>query len=289
MAAREQLNNKLVLITGAGSGIGRATAEAFANEKTRLILCDINPKLLAETASRIGGCVVLTCVVDVASKEAMAQFAEQVHRDLGAIDVLVNNAGVGLAGGLLDVSEQDLEWVMNINLWGVIHGCKQFVPAMVKRKQGGHIVNVSSAAGYYASAGMLGYNTSKFAVFGFTEALREDMRPFGIGVTTICPGIVDTNIISQTRMAGAEDEDAIRSRIDKLYVKRGYGPDKVAKAIVKAVKKNKGILPVTPEAWVLYLMNRISPSLSHWLFGKAERVSTPEIAGSSFTHPQFKR
>ena len=283
------LIGKIVLVTGAGSGIGRETAKAFAKEGAKLVLCDIKPEAVAETADLIGSAVVLTDVVDVASKNSMKAFAERVSAEVGVVDVLVNNAGVGLAGGLLDVSEEDLEWVMNINLWGVMHGCKQFVPKMVERKQGGHIVNVASAAGYYASAGMLGYNTSKFAVFGFTEALREDMRPFGIGVTTVCPGVVHTNIINETRIAGAADEAGIRNKIDKIYAKRGYGPDKVAAAIVKAVKKNKGILPVTPEAWVMYVMNRISPVFSHWLFGKVERASTPEAAGSSFTHPQYKR
>lgn len=282
------LTNKLVLITGAGSGIGRATAKAAARKKARLILCDINDKTLSEIKAELGELVVATQVVDVSNRDAMRDFASKVLEGPGVPDVIINNAGVGLAGGLLDISHEDLEWVMNINFWGVFNGCKAFGNAMVEAGMGGHIVNVASAAGYQASAGMMGYNASKFAVFGFSDALREDMRPFGIGVTTICPGVVHTNIIKETRMSGAKDEEALRGRVDQLYRKRNYGPDKVANAIMTAIEKNKGILPVTPEAWFMYMLNRLSPRFAYWLLGRLERSSAPELAGSSFTHPELK-
>ena len=157
--------------------------------------------------------------------------------------------------------------------WSVIHGCKEFIPAMIERKQGGHVVNVASAAGYYASAGMLGYNTSKFGVFGFTESLREDMRPFGINVSTICPGLINTNI---------------RDKVDKLYIKRNYGPEKVAGAILKAVKQNRGIVPVTPEAWFLFILNRMSPRFTHWLVGRIERSQSPDAVGSAHKHSEYR-
>jgi NAD(P)-dependent dehydrogenase (short-subunit alcohol dehydrogenase family) len=282
------LNNKLVLITGAGSGIGRATAQAAARKNARLILCDINDATLSEIKAELGELVVATQVVDVSNREAMQEFSSKVLEGPGVPDVIINNAGVGLAGGLLDISHDDLEWVMNINFWGVFNGCKAFGLAMAEAGKGGHIVNVASAAGYQASAGMMGYNASKFAVFGFSDALREDMRPFGIGVSTICPGVVHTNIINDTRMSGAKDEGALRERVDKLYRKRNYGPEKVASAIIGAIEKNKGILPVTPEAWFMYLLNRISPRLAYRLLGRLERSSAPELAGSSFTHPDMK-
>lgn len=282
------INTKLLLITGAGSGIGRATAKAAASKGARLILCDINESTLTETKAALGASVVSTCVIDVSDREAMNALAQQVVSEFGVPDVIINNAGVGLAGGLLDISHDDLEWVMNINFWGVFNGCKAFGLAMAEAGKGGHIVNVASAAGYQASAGMMGYNASKFAVFGFSDALREDMRPFGIGVTTICPGVVHTNIIKETRMSGAKDEEALRGRVDQLYRKRNYGPEKVAAAITGAIEKNKGILPVTPEAWFMYLLNRLSPRFAYWLLGRLERSSAPELAGSSFTHPDMK-
>lgn len=281
------LSNKLVLITGAGSGIGRATAKAAAAKGARLVLCDVKGEGIAEVQAELSSAVVATRVIDVADRAAMNQFAEDVQTEFGAPDVIINNAGVGLAGGLLDISHEDLDWVMNINFWGVFNGCKAFAPGMVEAGKGGHIVNVSSAAGYQASAGMMGYNASKFAVFGLTDALREDMRPFGIGVTTVCPGVVHTNIINETRMSGAKDEAALRGRVDKLYSKRNYGPEKVASAIINAIEKNKGILPVTPEAWFMYLLNRLSPSFAYWLLGRLERSSAPELAGSSFSRPEW--
>ncbi len=286
-----QISDKKVLITGAGSGIGRQTALVFAREGAKLLLSDIDPAGLAETATAAegirAGTVLQTDTVDVSDRAAMREYAAKIHSHHECVDILVNNAGVGLAGGLLDTSYEDLDWVLGINLWSVIHGCKEFIPAMIERKQGGHVVNVASAAGYYASAGMLGYNTSKFGVFGFTESLREDMRPFGINVSTICPGLINTNIIKQTRMAGTSEEEqaVIRDKVDKLYIKRNYGPEKVAEAILKAVTRNKGILPVTPEAWFLYLMNRI---FTHWLVGRIERSGSPDAVGSAHKRREFR-
>tara|TARA_B100001250_G_scaffold391916_1_gene393247 strand:+ start:4484 stop:5362 length:879 start_codon:yes stop_codon:yes gene_type:complete len=290
-----QITGKTALITGAGSGIGRETALAFAHQGAQLILSDIQQGSLDETAALIRAfapeAVLMTYIADVSDRAAMQAFAAQVHAQFGAVDILVNNAGVGLAGGLIDTSYEDFDWVLGINLWGVIHGCKEFIPAMIRRKQGGHVVNVASAAGYYATAGMMGYNTSKFGVFGFTESLREDLRPFGIGVSTICPGVVNTNIIKQTRMAGnSEAEQAeIREKVDQIYVKRNYGPEKVAAAIVSAVTGNRGILPVTPEAWFLFIMNRISPRFTHWLVGRIERSQAPDAIGSAHKLQEYRR
>ncbi len=289
-----QISNKRVLITGAGSGIGRETALAFAREGGLLLLSDINPGSLDETASLVEAinpaALLMTDVLDVSDRRSMQVYSEKIHAEFDAVDILVNNAGVGLAGGLLDSSYDDLDWVLGINLWGVIHGCKEFIPAMIKRRQGGQVVNVASAAGYYASAGMMGYNTSKFGVFGFSESLREDMKPFGIGVSTICPGLINTNIIKQTRMAGTSEEEQaeIREKVDKLYIQRNYGPEKVARAIIGAVKKNRGNLPVTPEAWFLYLMNRLSPRFTHWLVGRIERAGSPDAVGSAHKHKDFR-
>ncbi len=255
------LEDKTALVTGAGSGIGKATALALAQAGARLLLCDIDADRLAEVEAELpAGRCVLAAVVDVSDRNAMQALADQVHREVGALDVLVNNAGVGLAGGVCDTSIEDWEWVLSINLWGVIYGCRLFVPPMVERGSG-HVVNISSLLGYFGQPGAIGYVTSKFAVFGLSESMRNELAPTGVGVSTICPGIVRTNIIQDTRFA-TDDSDAQREAVDEMYVKRNYGPEKVAKAVVKAIRGNKSVVPVTPESWALYGLKRAFPAVT---------------------------
>jgi NAD(P)-dependent dehydrogenase (short-subunit alcohol dehydrogenase family) len=204
---------------------------------------------------------VLARRVDVASRDAMRAFAEEVHGSRQAVDVLVNNAGVGLGGGFLDTSLEDWDWVVGINLWGVIHGCHFFIPPMVQRGAGGHVVNVSSAAGFFAMSDLAAYATTKFGVFGLSEALRDELTPHGIGVSTICPGVIDTPIARTTRSRGKLAEPAERERTQALFKKRGYGPEKVGEAILDAVARKRAVVPVTPEAWALYATKRIAPDL----------------------------
>jgi len=254
---------KTALVTGAASGIGRETALAFARAGADLVVCDVNDAGLEETASALRGLGrrVLARRVDVASRDDVQAFADAVHRDHEAVDVLVNNAGVGLGGGLLDTSLEDWEWVLGINLWGVIHGCHFFVPRMVARKRGGHVVNVSSAAGFLASAQLLAYSTTKFAVFGLSEALRQELHPHAIQVTTICPGIINTPITTSARMRGAVGTSEARTALIEMYRRRNYGPERVAASILKAVARNRSVVPVSPEAWGMYLLKRLSPGL----------------------------
>jgi NAD(P)-dependent dehydrogenase (short-subunit alcohol dehydrogenase family) len=272
----KNLRDRVVLITGAGSGIGRETAAAFAREGSKLILCDVNQQGLEEVCRQLGNAVLLHAVADVSKREEMAAFAATVHSQVEAVDVLVNNAGVGLQGGILDTTEEDFEWVLGVNLWGVIHGTRLFVPPMLQRNKGGHVVNLSSLAGYCATPGMLGYATSKFAVFGFSEALQAELQPKGIGVSTICPGVVHTNIIRTTRFKGAALPSNANEVVDQFYKRRNYGPAKVAAAIVAAVKNNQPVVPVTPESWLVYLMKRISPTATRLLASRIEGSALPK-------------
>jgi len=255
---------KLALVTGAASGIGRATACALARAGADLIVCDVNPDGLEETAAAIRslGRQALARRVDVARRDAMQAFAAEVHGTHPAVDILVNNAGVGLGGGLLDTPLEDWDWIVPINLWGVIYGCHFFLPAMVARGRGGHVVNVSSAAGFLATAPLLAYATTKFAVFGLSEALRDELVPHGIGVSTICPGIINTPITRSARMRGRLATPAGREALVAGYQRRNYGPERVADAIVKAIVKNRAVAPVSPEAWVMYLLKRFAPRLT---------------------------
>src|ERR1041385_1969088 len=246
---RSRFDDKSVLVTGAGSGIGRETALIFAARGASLFLCDVDEESLSATArdARRSGGTVHTYLVDVSRRDAMKTFATAVHEHVPAVDVLVNNAGVGLSGGVLDTELDDWEWVISINLWGVIHGCHFFVPAMVRRKQGGHVVNVASAAGFLATPDLAAYATTKFGVLGLSEALRTELLPHGIGVSTICPGIINTKIVETARLRGG---GMSRDELTALYKRRNYGPEKVAGAILGAVVKNRGVVPVTPEAWM---------------------------------------
>jgi NAD(P)-dependent dehydrogenase (short-subunit alcohol dehydrogenase family) len=259
-----RLDGKLALVTGAASGIGRATALAFARAGADLAICDLNESALAETASdvRALGRQVVARRVDVARADDVRDFAEEVHRAHEAVDVLMNNAGVGLGGGFLDTSLADWEWLLSINLWGVIHGCHFFLPRMVARGCGGHVVNVSSAAGFVATWQLAAYSTSKFAVFGLSEALRDELRPHRIGVTTVCPGIINTPITTNARMVGPRATPAARAAIVEMYRRRNYGPERVAANVLKAVARGRAVAPISPESWAMYLLKRLSPRLT---------------------------
>lgn len=252
-------NGKKVLITGAGSGIGRATALQLAELGAALIISDLNPDGLARTASealRLGAGSVDTHIVDVSDWDDMQAMAGKVRKQHGALDILVNNAGVGLAGDFLNTTVDDWQWVLGINVMGVVHGCKLFAPDMVANGKG-HIINLASAAGYYAAPDMSAYSASKHAVLGMTESLRAELAEKGIGVSAICPGVINTGIVASSRMRGAAGD--AQDKLVAFYRKRNYGPELVAEAILGAIEHNRAVVPVSPEAWVMYGAKRFTP------------------------------
>lgn len=257
-----EIQGRIGLVTGAGSGIGRATARALAQAGARLVLCDVNAAALEALARELGSACVLAERVDVSDRAAMAAFAAAVHARVPAVDILVNNAGVGLAGNFLQTPLEDWDWLLGINQMGVIHGLHFFLPPMVARGAGGHVVNVSSLLGYWIGPGTSAYLTSKHAVFGLSESLREELRGTGIGVTTVCPGIIQTAITHEARYRNAADPVAFRDKVDAIYARRNYPPERVATAIAKAIRHNRGTLPVSPESWAMYYLHRLCPALS---------------------------
>jgi NAD(P)-dependent dehydrogenase (short-subunit alcohol dehydrogenase family) len=257
------LQGKTVLVTGAASGIGRATALACARRGARMVICDLDERGLQATAADItalGGAVTARRV-DVAEREAMHGFAAAVHAEVEAVDLLINNAGVAIGGGLLHTSLDDWNWIVSINLMGVVHGCHFFLPAMVARGRGGHVVNIASAAGYVASSPLVAYGTTKFAVVGLSEALREELVPHRIGVTAVCPGLINTPITRSARLRGPDGSPEVRQRLIEIYERRNYPPERVADAILRAVQRDRALAPVTVEAWALYYLKRASPAL----------------------------
>jgi NAD(P)-dependent dehydrogenase (short-subunit alcohol dehydrogenase family) len=266
------LTGKTALVTGAASGIGRATALAFARRGADLFLCDLDEAGLAETeraAAEIGR-KVFCARVDVANRDEMAAFAAAVHERTDAVDILMNNAGVAIGGGFLDTTAEDWDWIVGINLMGVVNGCQCFVPAMVQAKRGGHVVNISSAAGYLASEALAAYSTTKFAVLGLSEALRDELARHGIGVTAVCPGIIDTPITRNARLRGTTlDRPEARTEMVDAYRRRGYGPDRVAENILKAIGRNRAVAPISIEAWFIYYLKRFAPWAQAWLIARA--------------------
>jgi NAD(P)-dependent dehydrogenase (short-subunit alcohol dehydrogenase family)/pimeloyl-ACP methyl ester carboxylesterase len=261
--------NQLVVITGAGSGIGRETARTFARAGAEIALSDVDLAAAKATAALIGedGGVAHAYQLDVSDATAIDAHAAHVLTQHGVPDVLINNAGVGAAGDFLSTTSEEFNRVLGINLFGVVNGCRAFAPAMVERGLGGQIVNLSSMAAFGASRGFSAYSTSKSAVFMFSDCLRADLAGTGIGVSTICPGVVHTNIVATSRISGVskDEEDRLQRLGDRAYKARHYGPDKVAKHIFAAVESNRQVVPVTPEAHLQYRLNRLAPALVRFL------------------------
>ncbi|MFJ9330907.1 SDR family oxidoreductase [Streptomyces sp. NPDC101230] len=262
----ERFGGQLVLVTGAASGIGRATAFAFAEAGARVVAVDLDAEGAARTAELarlVGAPAAWGEAVDVSDEAAMEKLAAKVAAEYGTVDVLVNNAGIGLSGSFLETTSEEWKRVLDVNLWGVIHGCRIFGKQMADRGQGGHIVNTASAAAFQPSRALPAYSTSKAAVLMLSECLRAELAEKSIGVSAICPGIVNTNITATTRFAGAgvEEEQRLRKRTTQLYGRRNYPPEKVADAILEAVVRNRAVVPVTPEARGARLLSRVSPGM----------------------------
>lgn len=256
---------KLVLVTGAGSGIGRSTALAFAAEGADVLAADIDAGTAAATAhaARGLGAEAHHHQVDVADPAALRKLAASVIAEHGVPDVVVANAGIGMSGGFLDTGEDDWRRVVDVNLLGVVYTLRAFASHLVERGRGGQLVVTASAAAFTPWPSLTAYAATKAAVLSLAQSMRTELAPHGIGVTAVCPGLIATNIISTTRFAGQDDatERRMRAETDAVFRRRNYGPDRVAKAILKAVIENRAVVPVTPEAYLAAAGNRMSPAL----------------------------
>lgn len=246
---------RVAVVTGAGSGIGRATALELARLGAHVVCADIDADAAALTAKEADG---EPWTVDVADRTAMSHFASAVATARGAPDVLVNNAGVGLTGRFLDTTPEDWEWILGVNLKGVIHGCQVFGPAMLERGSG-HVVNVSSGLAYAPRATEPGYVTTKAGVLALTQCLRADWASRGVGVSAICPGVIATGIAESTRYRGERASEASKAAVRKLFA-HGHRPELVARAVVDAIRRDRPVVPVGAEAWVGWILRGVVPS-----------------------------
>ncbi len=258
------LEDKVAAVTGAGSGIGRATAILLARHRCHVALSDVDEPSLEETAAscRAHGVTVTTKRVDVADRAAVHAWADETAAAFGRVHVIVNNAGVGLGATVESMSYEDFEWLMGINFWGVVHGTKAFLPH-VKRTGDGHVVNVSSVFGFIGVPTQSAYNAAKFAVRGFTEALREEMEVegCGVGVTSVHPGGIKTNIARKARVRAGDDwgvEDAAQAAVAFDKVARTT-PDVAARHIVDAILENRPRQLIGVDALFIDLVQRLLP------------------------------
>jgi len=266
----KSFEGKVAAITGAGSGIGRELAIALAEQGTELALSDVNPTSLAETAGccETFGVRVSVSTVDVANRPAVYAWAETVVRDHGRVNLIFNNAGVGLGSTLEDVSYEDFEWLMAINFWGVVYGTKAFLPHL-RASAEGHVVNISSVFGITAAPANGCYNAAKFAVRGFTEALRQELELMNAPVSATCvhPGGIKTNIAQNARYSGSLAAlgfhgQSSRSAIEKTFITSARV---AARTILRGVQRNRRRVLVGRDAHAIDLLVRLAPACSQRL------------------------
>jgi NAD(P)-dependent dehydrogenase (short-subunit alcohol dehydrogenase family) len=256
------LRDRVAVVTGAASGIGRALAVALAREGAHLALGDVDEAGLAETCRLVAdaGVRVTSAAVDVSRREAVFAHAERVVGEHGRVNLVVNNAGVALSGTIEELALDEIEWLMGTNFWGVVYGTKAFLPHL-KRADEGHVVNVSSVFGLVGIPGQGAYNAAKFAVRGFTECLRQELELEGANVSATCvhPGGIRTNIARAARVARAAvahpGQAELAARFEALA---RTTPDTAARAILRGVARNARRVLIGRDAWGIDLMQRLT-------------------------------
>jgi len=237
----KNLSGKRCFITGAASGIGRATALAAAAQGADLYLTDIQAEGLERVAAEIGrtGKVSYAKAIDIRDHEAVVALAEEIHAAHGSMDVVMNVAGVSTWGTIEKLEHSDWQQMIDVNLLGPISVLESFVPAMIEAGRGGHVVNVSSAAGLFGLPWHAAYSASKFGLRGVSEVLRFDLRRHGIGVSLVCPGGVRTPLVESVRIVGVDTESPHIRKLKARFEKRAVSPERVAEKIVEGIEKNR--------------------------------------------------
>jgi NAD(P)-dependent dehydrogenase (short-subunit alcohol dehydrogenase family) len=250
-----RLGGKRCLITGAASGIGRATAFACARRGASLVLTDVDAAGLGETVARLGAKVHHAAPLDVTDYDAVRAFA----REAGAVDVVMNVAGVSTWGSVQTLEHDDWRQMIEVNLVGPISVIEAFVPPMIEAGRGGHLVNVSSAAGLIGLPWHAAYSASKFGLRGVSEVLRFDLRRHGIGVTLVCPGGVDTALVDTLKVRGVDRDHPPMRRMSERFRRRAKSPEEVAELIVRGVERDRYLVHTSHEIRTVFLLQRVFP------------------------------
>ena len=263
MSPRMELKGRTALITGAGGGIGRAVAVSLARRGCELVLADVNEAGMAQTAQEIGsGVRVSRHRLDVADPQAVAALPEQVLAEHAGLDLLVNNAGVAVGGGFEQVAEADFEWLFSINFWGVVRMTRAFLP-LLKRSPDARLVNLSSIFGIVAVPGQTAYVASKFAVRGFSESLRHELKSTSVGVTVIHPGGVATGIARSARPPQGAPEVEVERQVKAFEAKLILSPTIAGEKIVQAVERRRPRAIIGLDARIAAAAERLAP-VSYW-------------------------
>ncbi len=250
------LHNRVAVVTGAGSGIGRGLALELTKRGCKVAIQDVQKdriEAVAEEVRALGG-TVLVDAFDVSSADAMGKFSERVASELGGAHICVNNAGVSLSGNFLDLSLEEWEWIVGVNLWGVVYGCKFFLPQMLEKDEG-HLVNISSIFGIIGVPSQSSYCATKFAVRGLTETLDIELHDTNVGVTSVHPGAIATNIVIDSRNRFDTRE---QKRAEKM-IRQGMKPERAAQHIIDAIDRDKSRLRIGKDAQWLDRMARVAP------------------------------
>lgn len=273
----KNLQDRVVVITGAGSGIGRSLAVQLADHGCRLALVDINEENLNEISEQLRGqgVDVLSRKVDVASREQVYALADAVMEHFSEVHIVINNAGVALGATVEDMSYEDMEWLMGINFWGVVYGTKAFLP-LLKQADAGHIVNISSVFGLIGVPTQAAYNAAKFAVRGFTESLRQELEIEGgnVSCTSVHPGGIKTNIAKAARMNDTSkitgmDSDRARADFEKMF---RTTPEEAAKVIIRGIRNDSRRVLIGADARLIDTMARTMPTFYQRLMVSGQKV-----------------
>ena len=250
------VTGKRVLVTGAASGIGRALAIASARKGAELFLTDINDEPLRAVAEEIGDRVAYSKALDISDHDAVAAMAEEIHSGHGSLDVVMNVAGIAIWGTLETLTHEQWRRVVDVNLMGPIHVLECFVPAMISAGRGGHIVNVSSAAGLFGLPWHAPYSAAKFGLRGVSEVLRFDLRRHDIGVSLVCPGAVNTGLVDTMQIAGVDRSTPIMQRFTARFQKDAVSPETAAARILEGVERNRYWVYTSRDIQVAHFLQR---------------------------------
>ena len=279
----EDVAGKVAFVTGAASGMGLAMARSFAAAGMKVVLADVEEEALEQARASFGptNADVIAVRVDVTDRDAMAAAADRTEEAFGKVHVLVNNAGVAVGGSIADMAYTDWDWVVGVNLDGVVNGVQTFLPRILAHGEGGHIVTTASLAGLLPFAGLGVYNTTKYAVVGMSEAMRADLADQGIGVSVLCPGLVNTNIFDSGRNRPAEllsgtdtatiglaDDADDEERQVRLEAARASAlePEIVGDMVLHAIQENEAYIFTHPEyvQQVNERQDEVSASFTRW-------------------------